>query len=347
MSDLARRWTDRALYPGSGNRQPGPDAAVEVSGEYVREIALPPATVWAALATPGTHADLGTGFVIDGPGPERWCLMSELAGGLVGGVVEVPERDEGRRLVLRIVKPETVQLRDWAVFDPGTQGASSALVRLRVTLTVRGAAAEPAERAMRTTAERLVARLDHRLTGAPPPEPLPGAWADRRRGCPEHRSSSPITQRTVEAQVVVPLPVDAVWRGVLDASAYHLDGEPGRSAAVVPGTPVGQVGEMRYEVCVSDGYRYVRFHEVVEVGPGRRLVLRHHSSSHPSDSVVTVASHADGSLVRVVREVLLHEDQAWMLEPTRSAHLGSLTWLCEELVRRSAPPAEGDDEPLA
>lgn len=340
MDRLAHRWAERAAYPGSAQRPPGPDATVEVSGEYVGEIALPPAQVWAALATPATHADVDGGFALPGPGPERWCLMTEVAGGLCGAVVEVVEREEGRRVVLRIQTPATTALRDWAVFDGGDPHGARSLVRLRSTARVRGAAAEAGERAMRTVAERFVTRLDHRLTGAPPPPPLRGG--DGRH---EHRSSSPLISRALDVQVVVPLPLEDVWAGVLDADAYHLDSPPGRFAAVVPGTPAGRMGEMRYEVCASEGREYVRFHEVVEVGPGHRLVLRHHSSSHPSDSVVTVSAHPDGSLVRVVREVVMHENETSTLDLVRGAHLGSLVALGEELLRRAAPGADEGDEP--
>jgi len=347
MDGLADRWGRRALFPGSPVERPGPQAVVDVSGEYVGEIARAPADVWAHLSTPASHFGARDGFVLPGPGPERWCLLKEVAGGLVGSVADVTEREDGRRIVLRIVGAETTWLWDWRVFDAGTTAAGpSSLVRLTVTAAMRARAAEPAGRGLTTAAQRTVTQVDHLLTGAPPPPPLKGEGARASEHALEHRAKAPPTRSEIDVQVVVPLPVDEVWRGVLDASTYTVDAAPGERAGVVPGTPPGQPGELRYVVTALGNQRIVRFHEVIAIGPGHRLVLRHQSASHPTESVTTVSSHPDGALVRIVFEVLLHEGHPPAVDEVRAAFLAHLARLSEELVRRAgADPEQPLPEP--
>lgn len=325
MGTLARRWAERVL-PSTPQTAP----LVAIRGEYVREVPLPPAQVWSALATPANHGDLGAGFVIPAQGPEQWCLMSDVAGALFGTIVDVVEREEGHRIALRLSIPAGSVLRDWAVFDAGEPDGSSSLVRLQLTLTARGARTDAAERSLRLAAEEQVGRFARRIAGV---EPL----GSRPRGCLEHRSASPLVRRTVEAQLVVPLPVPTVAAALLDPTAYRMNGEPGRSAMVVPGTPAGEVGGMWFEICPSQTQPFAWFLEVVELGPGHRRVLRHHTASHPSDAVTTVSAHPDGSLVRIEHEVVLHEDHVDGLEAIRRGHLASLVWLSEELLRRASP----------
>ena len=56
--------------------------------------------------------------------------------------------------------------------------------------------------------------------------------------------------------------------GGLDAGTYTVDAAPGEHAVVVPGTAAGQVGEMRCLVAPLGDRPAIRFHEVVEIGPG-------------------------------------------------------------------------------
>lgn len=341
MDGLADRWSRRAVFPGSSAERPGFQAVVDVSGEYAAEVASPSAAVWAWLSTPANHVDARDGFVLPGPGPERWCLMTDAAGGIVGTVLDVLERDEGQRIVLRSVGAETTWVWDWSVFDAGTDPAApTSLVRLTMTTSVRAHSSEPVERGLLTAARRAVTRMDHALTGASPPSPLPGERAADRGRTLEHRSKEPLTRREVDVQVLVPLPVDDVWRGVLDATTFTVDAAPGECGGVVPGTPVGAPGELRYVVSAAGNERFVRFHEVVAVGPGHRLVLRNQSASHPAESVTTVEPHPDGALVRVVCEVLVHGDDAWTADAVRTAYSAHLARLSQELVRRAGTDLE-------
>src|SRR5665647_2688201 len=92
-------------------------------------------------------------------------------------------------------------------------------------------------------------RVSGPLSGAPPPAPLKGPDTRDRERAHKHRAMEPPTRGEIDVQVVIPLPVDEVWRGVLDASTYTVDAAPGERGGVVPGTPVGQLGELRY-VCL-------------------------------------------------------------------------------------------------
>ncbi|MGV8978485.1 MAG: SRPBCC family protein [Cellulomonas sp.] len=337
MGTLEARWVRRALFPGTSSERSGSQAVVDVSGEHVAEIARTPADVWAWLSTPANHGGARDGFVLPGPGPGRWCLMTEVAGGMVGVVNDVLEREDGRRIVLRFVGSETIWVWSWGVFDAGaTPAAPTSLVRLTITAAVRARVAAGAERGLQTAARRALARMDQVLTGAPPPLPLKELDTRATERAQRHASMEPPTRGEVDVHVVIPVPVDEVWRGVLDASTFTLDAAPEERPGVVPGTPIGQVGELRYVITSPGSDRFVRFHEVVGVGPGRRLVLRHQSSGHPTQSVTTVVAHPDGALVRIVCEVALHGDHARMIDATRAAFCAHLVRLREELVRRAA-----------
>jgi len=298
--------------------------------------------VWAWLSAPANHFGARDGFVIPGPGPGRWCLLTEAAGGMVGMIADVVEREEGRRIVLRFVSSETTWVWDWGVFDAGTTPAApTSLVRLTITAAMRAHAAEAGERGLQTAARRALTEMAHLLSGAPPPAPLKGSDARDRERAQKHRAMEPPARGEIDMQVVIPLPVDEVWRGVLDASTYTVDAAPGERPGVVPGTPVGQLGELRYVVSSLGGHQFVRFHEVVGVGPGHRIVLRHQSSSHPTESVTTVNPHPNGALVRIVCEVALHGENAQMVDEARAAFRAHVARLSEELVRR----ASADPEP--
>ena len=105
----------------------------------------------------------------------------------------------------------------------------------------------------------------------------------------------------------------------------------------VPGTPQGQVGELRALVAGSGGLVSVVFYELVEIGPGMRLVLRHHSESHPSHLFVEVEPHAAGSLVGATVRVLMHPDSGLTrLDGVRTELTGYLSRLRLDLVARSA-----------
>lgn len=344
LDALGDRWARRVTFPGNAVQPPGSAATTEVTGEHVAEIARPVDEVWALVASPAGHFPEEDSFVLPGPGPERWCRVTNVAGGLLGSVVEVVEREEGRRIALRSVGRETTLLQEWAVFDAGpTPAGAASLVRASFTATVRSHAADGAARGLGRGAQRALMWVDHLLTGSPPPPPLTGASARESARIGEHRARGPLIRSEVTAQVVVPLPVEAVWRGVLDASTYTVDAAPGQRGGVVPGTPAGRPGELRFLVCTLDGLEVVRFHEVVTTGPGHRLVLRHHSASHPQESVTTVGAHPGGSVVRIVREIVHHGPSTQTDKAVRAAILAHLARLSEELVRRAgARPTDAD-----
>lgn len=346
MDRLTDRWARRSTFPGAARGRVTADDVVEVHGEYVGEIARPPADVWPVISSPAGLFEGKDAFALPGPGPERWCIVTTVAGGMVGSLVEVVHREEGRRIVLRCVGPETTFVWDWSVFDGGTTAVGPAsLLRLTLAATVLWGAADSAERGLQLGARRAVTRIDHLLTGATPPPPLKGALAREGERGLEHRSKRPLTVGEVDVQVVVTAPVEAVWAGVLDPTTYTVDAAPGERSGPVPGTPSGQVGELRYLVCRWDHQVMVRFQEVVAVGPGRRLVLRHHSASHPTESVTTVEPHPQGALVRIVRGVRVHGDGARTLDSVRVALLAHLARLSDELAGQAGGGPDDPDPP--
>ncbi|WP_448631382.1 SRPBCC family protein [Cellulomonas soli] len=345
ISRLDDRWSRRALFPGSPTERPGYRAVTDVSGEYVGQIARPPVDVWALIAAPGTHFGAQGGFVLPGPGPERWCLLTDYAGGMVGIVAEVLERDEGRRLVLRCDTGQTTFVNEWAVHDAGvTPDGPSSLVRLRMTCAVRALAAEPAASGLQEAARRAVTRLDKQLTG--PPEPQPPLGEGTPAGSCAHQATGELVTSSVTVQVVIPLPVEEVWRGVLDASTFTFDAADGEQPGVVPGTPVGQPGELRYVITLRDERLFIRFHDVVAIGPGYRLVTRQRSVSHPADDVTTLTAHGDGATeVRIVSGLITHGDPGDDAEAVRAVFRAYLVRLSDELVRRWLAGQQMDQPP--
>ncbi len=338
MDKLADRYDRRMVFPGSDRLPPGPDAIVDAQGEFVGEIARPPSEVWALVASPAGFFEGKDGFVLPGPGPERWCIVEDSPDSMIGALVDVLEREEGRHIALRCVGVETTFVWDWSVFDasPTAAGAAS-LVRLTLSAKVRGRAVSAAEGGLHRGAWRAVTRIDHLLTGAAPPPPLEGLEDRQRRAEAAHRAHGPLTHTPVDVQVVVPAPVEVAWQGVLDPGSYTVDAAPGERPGLVPGTPAGQVGELRYLVCQQGKNRSVRFHEVVDIGPGCRLVLRHRSAPHPVESVTTVEPHPDGALIRIVCVIATHGDLPELVAAARSALLAHLARLADTIVREHSP----------
>ena len=86
---------------------------------------------------------------------------------MLGGLVEVLERVEGRRIVVRRSSTPVQVVEDWTLYDAGEAPSGPAtLVRAVLTATVRGRSAEAAERGLATAASRAVAHVAHRLTGS-------------------------------------------------------------------------------------------------------------------------------------------------------------------------------------
>jgi hypothetical protein len=347
LERLGARWEERAGSRFPARRGPvrrtlvggaaGPATSVTV--ERVLEVAVEPREMWALVSSPRlltVHAVPGHAFVLPGGGAERWCWVGpKVAGAMFGGLTEILEREEGRRIVMRKCSMRPFPVWEWQVQGAEGGPGSGSLVRVAVTLEVGERLVDAAERALATGLEGEMAWLLHRVTGAPRPPSPPAADADAQAA--ERHQERPLEMRDVEASVVVPLPADQVWAGVLDATTFSLDAAEGEWAGVVPGTPAGRVGELRCLVSAVGTLPAVRFHEVVEIGPGRRLALRQHSASHPWHLVTTVEPHPDGSLVRAVGHVALHPDDGYaQLDAIRDAVAAHLSRFRVEVVRRAA-----------
>jgi uncharacterized protein YndB with AHSA1/START domain len=155
----------------------------------------------------------------------------------------------------------------------------------------------------------------------------------------ERHARKPTVRHPVLVQQVIPRPVDDVWAAVLDAGTFTLYASPAERAGVVPGTPVARVGELRCLVVPINEMPSVMFFEVVALGPGHRLVLRHHSLSHPTQSITTVTPHPTGALVTCSHEVLVHPGETLRgVGVTRQAWAAYLERLAGELAPRVPPP---------
>lgn len=351
LDRLGARWDERARA-----RRPGPRGSVadrlvggaagpatSVTAERLFEVAVEPREVWALVSTPRLttiHEPRGHAFVLPGPAPERWCWVGpQVAGAMFGGLTEVLERDEGGRIVLRKRSVRPFPVWEWQVGDTDG-GAQGALIRVSVTIELGERLVDAGERGLTRLLESEAGWLRHRLTGAaPPPYRTDGTVgaAGTDEGATEHDDARPLGMHEVEAHVVVPLAAAQVWDGVLDATTFSLDAAEGEWACVVPGTPVGRIGEMRCVVSAVGSLPVVRFHEVVEVGPGRRLALRQHSASHPWHLVTTVEPHPDGALVRAVGHVALHPGAGHaQLDAVTGAVVAHLGRFRAEVVRRAA-----------
>ncbi|MCB2176097.1 MAG: hypothetical protein KQH57_09835 [Actinomycetales bacterium] len=305
------------------------------------QLTCPPEQVWRLVSTHEAltvnQAPTARAFALPGP-RERWCVADVgLGGALLGALVEVLEREEGCRVVTRSLSERGQPRYDWRLV--GTQGAtgSETLVRVRVTANANDPGSQACQAKVRKLAEDELGWAAHRLVGAPPPAPVPGGMTAAQRAARRRHAECPLEEHDVRGQVVVPLPPEIVWAGLLDASTFSLTAIDGERAAVVPGTPAGEVGELRAIVSLVRGLPYVTFHEVVEIGPGPRLVLRGHSASHPPHLFTEVEPHPQGSMVRATLRLVQHRGSGMAsVDLVRTALAEYLGRLRLDLVTRAA-----------
>lgn len=346
LDRLGRRWEGRRadadrVLPAGGRPAPPPPGG-ELTAEHVALVPCPPTDVWSLLSTPRLlTVDLAPGdraFALPGR-QERWCVVPAegVGGAMLGSLVVVLEREEGRRIVTRGLSARGRPTYDWSVFPAPAGGDEQTLVRLTVTADVK----DPGSRACQDTVHRLaehgVGWVAHRLVGAPAPTALAHGLTQAQRAARERHAQRPLVEHDVTGQVVVPLPPAVVWAGLLDPATFSMGAADGERAVVVPGTPPGQVGELRALVAVAGALQAVVFHELVEIGPGMRLVLRHHSASHPAHLFVEVEPHELGSLVGTTMRVLRHPDSGLaQLDRVRAEMTEYLSRLRLDLLARSA-----------
>jgi uncharacterized protein YndB with AHSA1/START domain len=125
--------------------------------------------------------------------------------------------------------------------------------------------------------------------------------------------SAPLRQPlSVSVAADVAAPADKVWRVIYRPESAVLLGKGCLSSGVVPGTPVGQVGEMQYFVhrVGEDGFS-VRVIVVTELNVGRSAVVSSIDPEH--DEVLHVVTpHGHGSRLELVHR--------WPAQMTVSSH---------------------------
>lgn len=346
LGGLGRRWDRRRRDPlhtlsPVGSPAAGGSAGGELTVEHVAQLACSTEQVWRVVATHETltvnQAPTARAFALPGA-RERWCVADVgISGALIGVLVEVLDRDEGCRVVTRSLSERGQPRYDWQLFGvPGATG-SETLVRLGVTATVADPGSPACQAKVRRLAEVEFGWAAYQLVGAPPPVPVPTGLTAAARATRHRHEKRPLEEHDVHGRVVVPLPPETVWAGLLDASTFTFTAAEGERAAVVPGTPVGEVGELRAVVTAVYGLPVVTFYEVVEIGPGPRLVLRGHSASHTAHVFTEVVPHPDGCVVLATFRMLRHPDAGLtQVENAREWLVRYLGALRLDLVTRAA-----------
>ncbi|WP_182112724.1 MULTISPECIES: hypothetical protein [unclassified Actinotalea] len=305
------RWQRRALTGSSAQAS----APVPFRVERVATIAAPAADALRVLVDPAsTPAIEGPDtFTVLVPGRpvgavgERRCFVRPVGAGaaLSGSLQEVVEVDPGRRWA-SVDLSGSMRLRRSVTAEP----VSPDTCLLRVA--IEGVGPDGVARHLEGALGPL---LDHDLTAAahlvagwpPPPPPEPNAMLRRIRAQDEQALWRLVRapRETVRAHDVVrtsAAPVRA-WLAVADArNDCWDDPDPDAVSFTVPGTPPGQVGELRCRV--HHGSTGIDGHiaEVMAVDPGEAIVVRERGLVA---AVRTTWVAPDGAGTRITREVVV------------------------------------------
>ena len=310
MDWLARRWGERRAsrldrYSGGGE-----DRRVTVGAERVTHVDASLDSVWRVVGPPaGLVLGAGDGAYAfelphDGgsPGGTQWCLVGDTVyDALLGRLVEVNELEPHVRFVAQGLSWPHRPRWEVTLVD-AHEGVD---VRLAVTAAVHPWQRSTWRQWLATLCEFQADALRAALAGQPPPV-VGDRWSMIAAGAPTepaHHAAHQVSAVTATAEADLDLTPDEAWDLVLDP-ARSLWGEARGRGARVPGTPVGAVGERLAMVSEWDGLPHVLFVETVEIGPGRRIVRRHLSTSHPAIWTTTVTARDGGS--RVVTELVNH-----------------------------------------
>ncbi len=252
--------------------------AVRASAEHAFAVLADPANAPLRTGDPGSF-----GFVVPGTPVgmvgERRCavLPAPFGAALVGAVSDVVELAPGRRMVIMPRGPGR-PLRTTLSAEP--TGPDSCVLRVDVDATAPAAGTAYIDEFYGAELEHDLAAVAHVVAGAPRPGPVvEGVLAKRMRIADEQAAwqvtSRPRTTITVHAIVDVPVPPLRAWLAVIDARGDRWwQHDPDAVSFTVPGTPVGQVGELRCIVRHTNGGLDTAFSEVLAVEEGHALVTR-------------------------------------------------------------------------
>ncbi|RYV49394.1 SRPBCC family protein [Pengzhenrongella frigida] len=286
---------------------------VLVVEEVHLDLDCPADTAWRFVTDPANGRLLGgdpNGFEFVVPGSprgevgERLCAFTTRAdGALIGQVEEVVRLEPGRLRVARSLSTEHAFSGTLAVVPLSDR---TCRLSLELTAQVHPAESEAVREQMITGTGRVVRRASHHLAGTTPPlEPPPAP----RPAC---RDASALVAVAARATVEVAVGPEVVWGFLLDAGNDRLDSEdPEAFGCTVPGTPSGQVGELR---CVishrANGTLVATLQEVVALDPQRSMVTRGRSTTHPAGTTLRLEASPTGTRLTVQVDLEEHVSSA-------------------------------------
>lgn len=114
-------------------------------------------------------------------------------------------------------------------------------------------------------------------------------WERRQQEQPADAPPAEPRPLSVTERIFIARPAEDVWAFVQPAETSVFTDDRVVRAFTVPGTPVGDVGEIQCQVIrFQEGVILGVLSEVVELDPGRRAVTRSLSHANESGSVTTV-----------------------------------------------------------
>lgn len=205
--------------------------------------------VWSLLSSPEAWSLNPASFALDlfPPGAGRLRLAITLRRGLPACLLyEVGDDVAGQVMSLSMLPSGQEKLRLSA--EPSGHGT-----RATVTVTSlpgRYAVTAEIEAYWQVRLEHWLANLDAVLQSS---RPWPGAALDPGLNAACHRREPLISPAEVSASTLIDAPVGEVW-DVIHAPGSHVLADPRHfvCAGHIPGTPVGQPGEMQYFVTRDD-----------------------------------------------------------------------------------------------
>jgi hypothetical protein len=228
--------------PGAG--QEAAVAVVEIKAARSIAVRADPDRVWQLLVSPAIWSLKARAFMFAVPGADRLCLwVGSTVSGLPGnGLYEVAVDDSARSVMFQEPAPSRHFYR--LAVCPGRRGKVKVHIEVaRYSSRLRADAVETATRAgLVRWLSRIQAVAENRS-----PAPSDVISAEVQRLCLQV-PRQPKDWVSVTETAVIRADPSAVWAAV---SAPHFDpASPGTPVACgyVPGTPVGQPGEMQYFV---------------------------------------------------------------------------------------------------
>ncbi|MBX9244055.1 SRPBCC family protein [Actinotalea ferrariae] len=256
--------------------------------ERALHVAAPAERALAVLADPASTAFTagepgGFGFVVPGTpagavGERRVVVHPDpWSSALIAAVADVVDVVPGRRVVV-LPRGAGRPLRRTMTAEP--TGPDSCVLRVALDAFAPASGIALMQETLGPELEHALAAVAHHLGVGPPPAPphesvvLRNIRKDDERRAWRSAGVPRVTVR-VHASVDVAAPPLRAWLAVLDARHDHWwQHDPDAVAFTVPGTPSGQVGELRCVVAHGSSGLEATFAETVAVDEGAAFVTR-------------------------------------------------------------------------